>query len=140
MATAAPSRIRLTGAGPKVEAGVRPTTRGKFIFVGTHKFFIKGVTYGSFSPNEFGVEYYDCRQIRSDFAMMARNGINTVRIQHTVPPVHLLDIAAEHNLRVMVGFGAEQTVGYLLDGKRPSDLVSDIRSKVRSCIKHPAVL
>jgi glycosyltransferase involved in cell wall biosynthesis len=140
MATAALRRTRLTELGPKVESGVRPTVRAKSIFVGTHKFFIKGVTYGSFSPNEAGIEYHDCRQIQSDFAMMACNGINTVRIQHTVPPVHLLDIAAEHNLRVMVGLGAEQAVGYLLDGKRPSELVSDIRNKVRSCVKHPAVL
>jgi len=140
MATAALRRTRLTELGPKVESGVRPTVRAKSIFVGTHKFFIKGVTYGSFSPNEAVIEYHDCRQIQSDFAMMACNGINTVRIQHTVPPVHLLDIAAEHNLRVMVGLGAEQAVGYLLDGKRPSELVSDIRNKVRSCVKHPAVL
>src|SRR5262249_35956025 len=140
MATAAMSRTRLTASGPKIESGVRPTARAKFIFVGTHKFFIKGVTYGSFSPNEAGIEYHDRRQIRRDFAVMASNGINTVRIQHTVPPVHLLDIAAEHNLRVMVSLGAEHDVGYLLDGRMPSELISNIRSKVRSCAQHPAVL
>ena len=140
MATAAFSRTRFTGSAPRVESGVRPTAQAKFIFVGPHKFYIKGVTYGSFSPNSAGIEYHDRGKIRQDFAMMARNGINTVRIQHTVPPIHLLDIAAEYNLRVMVGLGAEQQVGWLLDGKRPSALVEDIRRKVRSCAKHPALL
>jgi len=137
MATAVVSSTRLTELGPKVDSSVRPTVRAKFIFIGMHKLFIKGVNYGSFRPNEAGLEYHDRRQIQSDFAMMARNGINTVRIQHTVPPIHLFDIAAEHNLRVMVGLGAEQAVGYLLDGKGSSELLSDLQNKVRSCLKHP---
>src|SRR5262245_7858912 len=100
----------------KVESGVRPTVRSNFIFVGDHKFFIKGVTYGSFRPDGAGFEFHDREKIRHDFAMMASNGINTVRIQHTVPPLHLLDLAAEFHLRVMVGLSAEHYVGHLLDG------------------------
>jgi GT2 family glycosyltransferase len=72
--------------------------------------------------------------------MMARNGINTVRIQHAVPPPHLLDAAAEHDLRVMVGLGAEQHVGHLLDGKRPHSVFKQIRAKVRTAERHPALL
>ena len=91
---------------PKVGLGLRPCVQGKFIFVGAHKFFIKGVTYGSFRPNDAGVEFHDPGKIRRDFAMMARNGINAVRIQHTTPPIQLLDIAAEYDLRVIVGLSA----------------------------------
>jgi GT2 family glycosyltransferase len=123
-----------------VQSEVYPSVRGKFLFVGDQKFFIKGVTYGAFRPNDAGVEFHDLGKIRRDFAMMAQNGINTVRIPHTTPPVHLLDIAAEHNLRVMVGLSAEQYVGYLVDGKRPTKAFTDIRSKVRSCECHPALL
>ena len=119
---------------------VRPTVRGKFLFIGDRKFFVKGVTYGAFRPDATGREFHDVRQIRRDFKMMAEYGINTVRIPHTTPPTHLLDTAAEHNLRVMVGLSAEQYVGFLLDGKKPSRAFSDIRCKVRSCERHPALL
>jgi hypothetical protein len=118
----------------------RPCVRGKFLFVGGQKFFVKGVTYGAFRPDGSGVEFHDRSIIERDFAMMARNGINTVRIPHTTPPVHLLDIAARHGLQVMVGLSAEQYVGYLLDHKEPPNLDSELRSKVRSCAGHPALL
>ena len=123
----------------RVQADVRPCVRAKFIFVGNQKFFIKGVTYGAFRPNDAGVECHDPGKIRRDFQLMASNGINTVRIQHTTPPVHLLDIAAEDDLRVMVGLSAEQHVGHLLDGNGPAKALSGIRSKVRSCMRHPAL-
>jgi len=43
--------VRLSEA----QAVVRPAIRGKFIFEGSQKFFIKGVTYGSFRTNDVGV-------------------------------------------------------------------------------------
>src|SRR4026208_984107 len=101
----------------EIESSVRPCVRGKFIFVGANKFFIKGVTYGAFRPNDAGVEYHDLYKIRGDFGMMVRHGINTVRIPHTTPPVHVLDIAAEYGLHVIVGLSAEQYIGYLIDGE-----------------------
>jgi GT2 family glycosyltransferase len=122
------------------QAVVRPTIRGKFIFEGSQKFFIKGVTYGSFRANDVGIELHDRRKVRQDFATMASHGINTVRIQHATPPLHILDIAAEYDLRVMAGMSAEQYVGYLLDGKKPVRAFSDVRSKVRSVERHPALL
>jgi hypothetical protein len=47
---------------------------------------VRGVTYGAFRPNERGREYTEDRLIERDFARMAKFGINTVRIPHTVPP------------------------------------------------------
>src|SRR2546430_6226915 len=72
---------------------------------------------------------------------MAANGINAVRIPHTTPPRRLLDIASHHGLRVMVGFSAEQYVGYLID-RRPGapDVEALIRNRVRVCARHPALL
>ena len=125
---------------PVSASDLRPSVRGKFIFIGSQKFFIKGVTYGAFRQNEAGEEFHDIRKIRRDFAMMARNGINTVRIQHTVPPPDLLDAAAEHDLRVIVGLGAEQHVGHLIDGKGPHKIFKQIRAKVRTAKRHPALL
>ena len=57
----------------------RPYVSGKFLFAGNTKLYIKGVTYGTFSPNEDGDEFHKPEQVRADFAAMARHGINTVR-------------------------------------------------------------
>ena len=115
--------------------------RGKFLFLGDAKFYVHGVTYGAFAPDAEGREFHDLALVERDFALMAANGINTVRIPHTTPPRALLDIALQHGLRVMVGLSAEQYVGYLLD--RPPggpDVEALIRSKVRSVAGHPALL
>src|SRR5207244_4056191 len=86
-------------------------------------------------------EYHDLATVERDFALMAANGINAVRIPHTTPPRALLDIASRHGLRVMVGLSAAQYVGYLID-RRPGapDVEAIIRAKVRICAGHPALL
>lgn len=124
----------------RAAGGERPTIRGKFLFLGEQKFFARGVTYGAFRPDAQKREYQDLARIDSDFAQMAANGINTVRIPHTMPPRALLDIAAKHGLKVMVGLSAEQYVGYLIDTAEAPDFMGEIRAKVRSVAGHPALL
>src|SRR5213592_2737128 len=128
-------------AAPAPAPGVRPCVRGKFLFVGDEKLYVRGVTYGAFTPDAGGHEYYDLATVERDFAQMAANGINAVRIPHTTPPRTLLDIASRHGLRVMVGLSAEQYVGYLID-RRPGapDVEAIIRAQVRICAGHPALL
>jgi O-antigen biosynthesis protein len=118
----------------------RPSARGKFLFVGDEKLYVRGVTYGAFRPDEDGREYWDAETIDRDFAQMAANGINTVRIPHTMPPRSLLDTAQRHGLRVMVGLSAEQYVGFLIDKQGAPDVAAIVRSKVRECSGHPALL
>jgi len=113
---------------------------GKFLSADGEPFFVRGVTYGAFRPDETGREYAADRLIERDFAQMAACGINTVRIPHTMPPRSLLDIAAGHGLRVMVGLSAEQSAGYLIDRNLPRDFVARFRAKVRLCAGHPALL
>jgi GT2 family glycosyltransferase len=118
----------------------RVTAKGKFLFAADEKFYIKGVTYGAFRPDDQGREYSDLRQIEADFAQMAASGLNAVRIPHTMPPRSLLDAALRYGLRVMVGLSAEQFVGYLIDGKQTPDIVEVVRAKVRVVSGHPALL
>ena len=73
----------------------------KVYFIGDQNFYIKGVTYGAFAPGEDGIEFHD-------FAAMAAQDINTVRIPHTLLPTSLLDKAYRHGLRVIGGLSAEQ--------------------------------
>jgi GT2 family glycosyltransferase len=118
----------------------RPAARGKFLYVGSQKLWVRGATYGAFRPGLHGAEYGDLQCIDRDFADMAANGLNAVRIPHTVPPRSLLDIAQRHSLRVMVGLSAEQYVGYLIDRDKSPDIEKEIRNKVRSIAGHPALL
>jgi O-antigen biosynthesis protein len=118
----------------------RPAVRGKFLFAGDRKLYVRGVTYGAFRPDERGNEYHDLDTIERDFAQMAANGFNAVRIPHTMPPRTLLDAAERHGLWVMVGLSAEQYLGFIIDKRR--DVIPErvVRERVRQCAGHPALL
>lgn len=122
-----------------VKEGVRTTVKGKFIFVGEEKFYIRGVTYGPFRPDEQGCEYHDPETVDRDFAQMAANGINSVRT-YTVPPRWLLDLAQKHNLRVMIGLPWEEHITFLDDRKLAKDIEKRVREGVQACAGHAAVL
>src|SRR6516165_5743406 len=139
----AKARLRIPALVPRAETStvpVRLEVRGKFLFEGDEKFYVKGVTYGAFRPGKEGREYQDYQRIEADFAQMAANGFNAVRIPHTTPPCSLLDAALRHGLRVMVGLSAEQFIGYLIDRKKSPDIEQIIRSKVQAIQGHPALL
>jgi GT2 family glycosyltransferase len=118
----------------------RPRAQGKFLFLGDEKLYIRGATYGAFRPDENGNEFKR-NVVARDFADLAANGLNAVRIPHTTPPRWLLDVAQQHGLYVMVGLSAEQYVGYLID-ERPDapDIMAEIQARVRVCAGHPALL
>jgi len=117
----------------------RPRVAGKFLYAGERKLWIKGVTYGTFRPDAAGVDYPQPETVRADFAAMAANGINAVRV-YTVPPRWLLDAAHGQDLRVMVGLPWEQHVAFLRDRGRCADIERRVRAGVRQCAGHPALL
>lgn len=112
--------------------------RGKFLFIGGEKFYVRGTTYGPLTPVEDG-EYHNPSVVSKDFSAMAAAGINAVRT-YTVPPVWLLDIAQTYNLHVMVGLPWEQHVTFLDDNKLLASIEERVRAGVRRCTGHPALL
>lgn len=119
--------------------GMRVARDGKFLHVGDEKLFVRGVTYGTFRTGSDGEELYDPAVVESDFASMAVQNVNAVRL-YTVPPRWLLDIALRHGLRVMVGLPWEQHVAFLDSAATAASIEARVRAGVRSCAGHPAVL
>ena len=118
---------------------VRPRVSGKFTLLGDDKLFLRGVTYGPFRRDEQGSEYHTPDSAAQDLALMASHGINTLRT-YTVPPVWLLDLAAEHGLHVLVGLPWEQHIAFLDDPQRTHAIQERVRAGARACAGHPALL
>lgn len=117
----------------------RPSVKGKFLFAGDEKLYLRGVTYGAFRPRANGEEYPEPERVRHDFEQMARHGVNAVRT-YTVPPRWLLDLAHQFGLRVMIGLPVELYVGYLTDSRDAPDIAGLVHDWVSDCAGHPAVL
>ena len=122
-----------------LRSGSRPRAAGKFVFVGSEKLYIRGVTYGPFRPDEQGNQFHAPDIVERDFAQIAANGMNAVRT-YTVPPLWLLDLARQHGLWVMVGLPWEQHVTFLDSKKLARDIQRRVCAGVRACAGHPAVL
>src|SRR5438132_3300238 len=138
-AQGAPMRDRVSGRSSTIRADTRPSARGKFLWVGDEKLYVRGVTYGTFRPDASGNQYHNLELIKKDFAAMAANGINSVRVYNT-PPRSLLDLAQRYGLRVIVDLAADQYVGFLTDRKGAPDVHDLVRTKVRACSGHAAIL
>ncbi len=124
---------------PTASPLVRPTLRGRFLWVGDEKFYVRGVTYGPFRPGQDGAEYPDAARVAQDFEDMVAAGINAIRT-YNVPPIWLLDAAQRAKLRVMVGLPWEQHVTFLDDSRTARAIEERVREGVRKCAGHPAVL
>ncbi len=115
----------------------RPRVRGKFLFVGNEKFWVRGVSYGTFHV-ENGSEQLVPEIVERDFSAMVENGFNVVRV-HLCPPRWLLDVAQKTGLRVMVGLNWGEHMSFIDEPRRSKEIERQIRGWVRSCAGHPAV-
>ncbi|MEJ7611101.1 MAG: glycosyltransferase [Ferruginibacter sp.] len=113
--------------------------KGKFLFCGNEKFYIKGVTYGTFAPGPDGCQFPDILTVENDFRALAASGLNCIRT-YTVPPIYVLDIADSLNLKVMVGLPWEQHITFLDSSERKHNIIKSIKEAVLSCEGHNAVL
>ncbi len=117
----------------------RIVVKGKFLYRGKKKFYIKGVTYGTFAPDEHGHQFPSIEVIEQDLQLMAVNGFNSIRT-YTVPSKELMDIAAKNHLQVMVGLPWEQHITFLDTKERQEDIIRRVREGVCASAGHPAIL
>ena len=132
---AAPPSVTSQGLpewGGKLEA------RGKFFFSGTEKILLKGVTYGPFAPDGFGIQFPSAQIVSSDMDLMAELGANTLRT-FTIPPRWLLDLAAERRLRVLAGIPWAEHVCFLDSKELAQGIRRTVAVSVEACGGHPAV-
>ena len=120
-------------------SSARPVASGKLIRLDDDPWFIKGVSYGTFAPDAEGWQFPTAEQVASDFRMMAQYGFNTVRL-YTPPPPSMLDEAAHHGLRLMVGVPWAQHVAFLDDRALRRRIRREMETEVRRLGSHPAVL
>lgn len=118
---------------------VRPVVRGKFLFIGERKLWVRGVTYGPFKPSKNQELFPEKDVVSQDFAAMASSGVNTIRT-YTPPPQWLLDVARLKGLWVIVGLAWEQHVAFLQNKEQVRRISDQIRTAVRKCQNHPAIL
>jgi O-antigen biosynthesis protein len=76
--------------------------KGMAFVDGDARYFVRGVTYGPFRPAS-GVDPFPSPEVaQGDFRRMRELGVNTIRVYH-VPPPWLSELAAEWDLRLLVG-------------------------------------
>jgi glycosyltransferase involved in cell wall biosynthesis len=117
----------------------RVRARAKFFFEGDYKFFLRGVTYGTFAPDAGGYYVGPPEKARVDLSMMRDVGVNGVRVYHA-PPKWFLDLAYEFGIRVMVTLWWGQNVDFLSSGSRRRQIFNKVHSDVKSNAGHPGLL
>jgi O-antigen biosynthesis protein len=131
------------GRSVRATVGVGPQVDGKFLRVDGERFYVRGVTYGTFAETELGL-FPGLKRVEEDFAAMAAVGINTVRT-YTVPGLEILDLAEETGLKLLMGVWWDDP--RYLDPtdrgswqKMASEAQAAVEEAVESFAGHPAVL
>jgi glycosyltransferase involved in cell wall biosynthesis len=112
---------------------------GKFLRLGEKKFHIKGVAYGPFAARDDGECFPTPEQTARDLAQIVELGANVIRV-YTAPARWLLDLAAEHGLRLLLDIPWPKNHCFL-DSERTREQAREaVRGVVRACAGHPAIL
>ena len=107
----------------------RLVARGKFLFEGERKFHARGVSYGPFAPNSRGERYPEPERAAQDFALIRELGANVVRT-YVPPPPWMFELAAKHELRLMVGMPWPFHMAFLDSRQMAADIRGTIGKSV----------
>ncbi len=121
-----------------VSSRPRVSLDGKFFRLGPKKFYVKGVTYGPFAPNTAGQLFASPEQTARDFAQIRTLGANVIRVYH-VPEKWFLDLAAEHELKLLVDIPWNKHLCFLDTPKHQQDAREAVYRSVLGCARHAAI-
>src|SRR6266404_2135303 len=124
---------------PLVKGTARVQCEGKFLRVDGRRFWIKGVTYGTFGLNDEGEPYPPIAVVRRDFEQMRAAGINTVRV-YTPPSDRLADAAAEAGLFLVPDICWGPRSCQLESADEARFMREWVRGHARRLATHPAIL
>src|SRR5687768_5511541 len=111
---------------------------GKFFRLGAEKFYVKGVTYGPFTPDAEGCYIPEKAQVRRDFEQLQDLGANCVRI-YCNPPKWFLDLAQEMGLKIFLDVSWPKNLSFVGDPEVTEQARAAVRESARLCGNHPAV-
>lgn len=123
---------------PPAPPGERVLTDGKFFRLGAQKFYPKGVTYGPFKAGPDGVALPDSVQVERDFEVIKQLNANCVRVYY-LPPRWFLDLAHQHDLKVLVDYTWSKHTCFLDDPETIADARRATRQAAEALAGHPAV-
>jgi GT2 family glycosyltransferase len=115
------------------------TVRGKFLYQGPEKFFVRGATYGAFPPNPAGDQFPERGEAVRDFTLMRQAGINTI-LTYTVPPIWLLDELHARGMKAIITTPWMEYVCFLQTAQHRHQVYREVRDGVARCRRHPGVL
>ncbi len=124
-------------AVPGISAA-RVQVDGKFFRLGGKKFFARGLTYGPFAPNEQKEMFPPREQTARDFLQVRELGVNLLRVYY-VPPRWFLDLAAVHEIKVLVDVPWPKHLCFLESAGSKSEVRDTVRKAVEACRGHSAV-
>jgi GT2 family glycosyltransferase len=118
----------------------RIQVHGKFFWDGEKKFFLRGATYGPFTPQPpEGSPYPEPAIARRDFSLFQAAGLNTLRVYYP-PPRWFLDLAAEFDLRLLVTIPDYKRNLFLDSRQTLREIAANIGKVVAPAAEHPALL
>lgn len=123
---------------PPIISSERVRVDGKFFRLGSEKFYIKGVAYGPFALSAERDHFPSAALTRSDFQLTRELGANVVRTYYP-PPRWFLDLADEHDLKVLIDIPWEKNRCFLDSEKMKESARTAVRQAVQDTLAHPAV-
>jgi glycosyltransferase involved in cell wall biosynthesis len=102
-----------------------------FLLEDGEKFFLRGVSYGPFRPNQLGEPFPEKGTVERDFGLIRQLRANAIRVYHE-PPAWVTELAREFGLRLVVGIPWQQHIRFLDTRADREDVRQRVRETARS--------
>lgn len=117
----------------------RVSLDGKFFRRGEERWYLQGLTYGPFPPNQAGEHLPTRARVRTDFQHIRQLGGNALRIYH-LPPRWFLDEAMEHGLYLLIDVPWQKHRCFFEDWDAQQEAREHVREVAATLGNHPATL